>query len=318
MCVRLGLLAAVIHAATALSIGVRVAPARARASTCQMANKQPNDFLTLYTTFTVVDWEAARPITEEYMARVKKESGLVFCGFDTTRSERSRTTVGGFATVPGDKLFCRQAYASADALLAHVENVRPCVDSLLDGPMTLDDMAVHGPASALEVCRSRLEESTSFFEIDSGHSSLKKVCDGVQLPLTLTCVHSSFLVTDWEAARPLMDAFLAQAAEESGCVYCGWARDGDRLFCREAFENVVAIARHVEGAAASIDTMLEGAATLESTAVHSTLANIKLFQEFLGDTGRAGMYGGAAAELFYKESGIQKFERQQSIFGFLV
>jgi quinol monooxygenase YgiN len=58
-------------------------------------------------------------------------------------------------TVNGDEVFCREGYADADGLLAHLTNV----DALLKEVMTMADLfrlEVHGPADELEKLKAPL------------------------------------------------------------------------------------------------------------------------------------------------------------------
>jgi quinol monooxygenase YgiN len=58
-------------------------------------------------------------------------------------------------TINGDDVFCREAYANAEALLAHLENV----GALLAAALKMADLTrleVHGPASELDKLRASL------------------------------------------------------------------------------------------------------------------------------------------------------------------
>ena len=58
-------------------------------------------------------------------------------------------------TVNGDEVFCREAYADAEGLLAHLDNV----GALLTQAMKMADLIrveVHGPAKELEKLRAPL------------------------------------------------------------------------------------------------------------------------------------------------------------------
>jgi quinol monooxygenase YgiN len=58
-------------------------------------------------------------------------------------------------TINGDEVFCREGYDSADALLAHLENVGPLLAEALK-IADLIRLEVHGPASELEKLREPL------------------------------------------------------------------------------------------------------------------------------------------------------------------
>merc|ERR1712167_36222 len=110
---------------------------------------------TIQSTFTVADWEAAAPIMAEFVEKTKTEAGCVYYGW----------------TKVGDKLFCREAYVDAAAVLAHLDNVGDLVGKLLESckENALDGIQLHGPADELDKCKSTMDGfGTTYWAIDSG------------------------------------------------------------------------------------------------------------------------------------------------------
>jgi quinol monooxygenase YgiN len=70
-------------------------------------------------------------------------------------------------TVNGDEISCREAYQSAEGVLAHLENV----GALLAEMLTMADLTrveVHGPASELEKLKAPLARLTpTFFALEA-------------------------------------------------------------------------------------------------------------------------------------------------------
>ena len=58
-------------------------------------------------------------------------------------------------------------------------------------------------------------------------------------------IQPHFTVDDWEAAKPIMEKFIEKTATETGCIYYGWSRSGDQLFCREAYVDAEAALAHL-------------------------------------------------------------------------
>lgn len=58
-------------------------------------------------------------------------------------------------TVDGDEIFCREGYAGAEALLAHLDNVGPLLAEALK-IADLTRLEVHGPAADLDKLRGPL------------------------------------------------------------------------------------------------------------------------------------------------------------------
>lgn len=89
-----------------------------------------------------------------FVERTKSEPKALFYGF----------------TVNGDEVFCREGYADAEGLLAHLGNV----DALLKEALAIADVArveVHGPAAELEKLKGPLAEfKPVWFESFEGKS----------------------------------------------------------------------------------------------------------------------------------------------------
>lgn len=80
-----------------------------------------------------------KKLCEQFVERAKTESGCLYYGF-------------GF---DGDLAFCREGYADAEALLAHLKNV----DSLIQEGFKISELVrleIHGPAAEVEKLRGPL------------------------------------------------------------------------------------------------------------------------------------------------------------------
>jgi len=71
-------------------------------------------------------------------------------------------------TVNGDEVFCREGYADAEGLLAHLENI----GALLAEALKIADLTrleVHGPAAEIEKLRTPLAHlKPAWFVVDTG------------------------------------------------------------------------------------------------------------------------------------------------------
>lgn len=310
--------ALLLPSAGALHLARAPPTAAHRTTTVRMGGAKPYDytFITLQPTYTINDWATTQRVMDEYVAAAKTEAGLTYCGYSTTRSRRDDTVVGDYAVDPGDKLFCRAAFPDAEALIAHLSNVQPQLTALIDGPATLDEIQVHGPAAELRKCDGVLEGAKRF-EIECGLSRLEKESGGMPLPLQLVSLHTSFTLADADAARAICDAIVAASASEEGCIYCGFTRCGETLHLREAFGSAVGLARHCLNVAELIDALLDGPATLLSGQVHASLSQLPTVREFIEDAGRERGYCSRETKRYYSaEGGYSRFEVQQSMFGF--
>jgi quinol monooxygenase YgiN len=87
-----------------------------------------------------------------FVEKTKAEAKNLFYGFTILRhAERD----SGLAEAEGDMVFCREGYADAEGLLAHLDNV----GALLAEALKIGDLVrleVHGPAAELEKLRAPL------------------------------------------------------------------------------------------------------------------------------------------------------------------
>lgn len=301
-----------------------------RSTAIRMKGAEPYDytFISLLPMYVIKDWSAAQPLVDAYLAEAKaKDAGaIMYAGYDTTRSQTDMDTVGGFATVSGDRLCLRLAFNEADGLASHVVALLGPLHDRLQAAVTLEEVQVHGPAAALASCKRAVEQSlsgstVSSYAIKLGMSRIEKEVGGMSLPMQLLSVHTSFELHDAEAAMPLLDAIVQRSKTEDNCLYTGWTRSGDTLVLREAFGSVNGIARHVENIGEQLQALTAGpkpAATFLETRLHTALGNLQIFDDYCTDTKREVGYCSRATSRFYLEGGFSRYEVQQSMFGFFL
>merc|ERR1712167_100961 len=221
-------------------------------------------FVTIQPTFTIKDWAAAAPIMAEFVERTKTETGCIYYGWSKS----------------GDKLFCREAYVDAAGALAHLENVGALVGKLLESAATLDQIELHGPSAELDKCKEKMDGfGTTYWEIDSGISFMKKEVTAEWAPQTLMTIQPTFTIKDWAAAAPIMAEFVERTKTETGCIYYGWTKSGDKLFCREAYVGAAGALAHLENVGALVGKLLESAATLDQIELHGPSAELDKCKE---------------------------------------
>merc|ERR1712167_314279 len=186
----------------------------------------------------------------EFVERTKTETGCIYYGW----------------TKSGDKLFCREAYVDAAGALAHLENVGALVGKLLESAATLDQIKMHG-------------FGTTYWEIDSGISFMKKEVTAERAPHTLMTIQPTFTVKDWAAAAPIMAEFVERTKTEKGCIYYGWSKSGNKLFCREAYVDAAGAIAHLDNVGALVGKLLESAATLDQIELHGPSAELDKCKE---------------------------------------
>ena len=95
---------------------------------------------------------AFRALCEQFVEKTTAESGCLYYGFSFN----------------GDEVHCREAYADADGLLAHLENVGTLIGEALK-IAELARLEVHGPEEELQKLRQPLAElNPHFFTLEYG------------------------------------------------------------------------------------------------------------------------------------------------------
>ena len=282
-----------------------------RSNAIRMKGAAPYDytFISLLPTYVIKDWAAAQPLVDAYLAEAKaKDAGaIMYAGYDTTRSQTDMDTVGGLATVGGDRLCLRLAFNEADGLASHVVALLRPLHDRLQAAVTLEEVQVHGPAAALASCKRAVEQSlsgstVSSYAIKLGMSRIEKEVGGMSLPMQLLSVHTSFELHDAEAAMLLLDAIVQRSKTEDNCLYTGWTRSGDTLVLREAFGSVNGIARHVENIGEQLQVLTAGpkpAATFLETRLHTALGNLQIFDDYCTDAKREVGYCSRATRRYH-------------------
>lgn len=96
--------------------------------------------------------DAFKVVCDRFVERTKSEPGCLFYGF----------------SFDGDLVHCREAYQSAQALLAHLANVDDIIADALK-ISTLARVEVHGPAGELDQLRGPLADlKAQFFTLELG------------------------------------------------------------------------------------------------------------------------------------------------------
>ncbi len=102
--------------------------------------------------------EAAKAIFSRFVEKTAKEKDNLFYSF----------------SVNGDEIFCREAYESAEGLLAHLENVSAPLAEMLK-VAELIRVEVHGPAEELEKLKAGVSDQS---ELSVFPSSIQSVGSG--------------------------------------------------------------------------------------------------------------------------------------------
>ena len=95
---------------------------------------------------------AFKALCARFVAKTSEEEGCLYYGF----------------TFCGNVAHCREGYTDAEAVLAHLANVKPLLEEAL-GISSLVRLEIHGPESELAKLRSPLAGlNPDFFILDCG------------------------------------------------------------------------------------------------------------------------------------------------------
>lgn len=82
-----------------------------------------------------------KTVMVDFVAKTKTESGCLYYDF----------------SICDHRVFCREAYLDAAAVLAHLENVGSCIESVLQFS-ELARLEIHGPAEEVEKLKAPLAD----------------------------------------------------------------------------------------------------------------------------------------------------------------
>ena len=95
---------------------------------------------------------AFHALCERFVEKTSAESGCLYYGF----------------ALDGEEVYCREGYADADALLAHLENVGALIGEALE-ISELARLEVHGPEEELQKLRKPLANlNPQYFTLEYG------------------------------------------------------------------------------------------------------------------------------------------------------
>lgn len=126
---------------------------------------------------------------------------------------------------------------------------------------------------------SRLEEAKpSFFA--RLFSPSPKVLNNrghlVNAPKTMCSMDPQYTVSDWPAAKPIIQDLIKATTKEPDCLYFEWTTDGDKLRCQEAYTNGDAVVKHYKHVGPILDRLLKnGAATLTPVHVEGPIEEVE-------------------------------------------
>jgi len=285
---------------------------------------KPYTFLTVQPTFTVLDWDRAKPILADYVATARSDFSCMYCGW----------------SVCGDSLFGRVAHVDGAAVTKHIQDVGPCIDRLIaDGVATLDEFSIHGPADELAKCRSAIDglgstassdaapeppadtpepggffaglfgggkspspprgrgpnaataallrDVVDYYEIVEGISFITKEAGGVMSGQRLCSLQQTYTVSDWAEAKLIMTSCVEKAEAESNIIFFGWTQCGDQLFCRAAHASAKGVLKHIDNMKESMDN-LTSVATLDRSQIHGPMAQNQLVKDSFKTYGFGG------------------------------
>lgn len=96
--------------------------------------------------------DAFKELCEQFVTKTNDESGCLYYGF----------------SFDGDQVHCREGYANAESILAHLDNVGPILEEALE-IADLTRLEIHGPEAELAKLRGPLADlKPQFFTLEYG------------------------------------------------------------------------------------------------------------------------------------------------------
>ncbi|CAE7793016.1 unnamed protein product, partial [Symbiodinium necroappetens] len=228
----------------------------------------------------------ATTVMNTYVESTKAEKGCLWYAWDRA----------------GNKLFCNEAYEDAQAVLAHMKNLEKLGD--FNGAAKLTQIEFHGQSVELEKLRTTATAvNARLFTEDQGASFMHPVSGAEACtPSTLCTVHAYYDLMDENKAEPVLADLAAKTKTERGCLYYGWTKAGDTLFCREGYLDSAAVLAHLSNVQ-SFDG-LSNCATLRRLELHGPAAEIAKLRQVAQEM---------KAECFERVSGFQRLELDSAV-----
>ena len=105
-------------------------------------------------------------------------------------------------------------------------------------------------------------------------------------PYTFCTIQPTFTILDRSKAEPIMKEFVEATKTEDGCVYYGWTVAGEKLFCREAYNDGAAVNAHLANVGPLIGKLLEdGVCKLDQIHIHGPSDQLELVKPGTKDLG---------------------------------
>ena len=114
-------------------------------------------------------------------------------------------------------------------------------------------------------------------------------------PASLCTLHAYYDLTDEGKAEPVLADLAARTKSESGCVYHGWTKAGDTLFCREGYLDSDAVLAHLSNVASCKG--LADCTRLRRLELHGPPSQLAKLQDIAQQMG---------AECFERQEGFQR------------
>lgn len=209
--------------------------------------------------FTVSDWDATLPLMQT-LADLMAEQELLSLS-DWTRTD--------------DELMWRSTFRDVDAMVSSLDRMALTLSLMDAGPASLNALEFHGSAENLEKIAQALPKikaedmDINFYDSGTG-LQMGSVDDRTALPLSRTACSSypRFTVSDWSQAEPIMEKFITETTNETGCAHFGWTRSGNSLQWHGHYVDGDALKRHFELTRPLLDQLRAGPAVLEDMHVH--------------------------------------------------
>ena len=222
---------------------------------------RPSAFLSVCTSFTILDLEKARTFVDECIHQTVQASSQADAENDCLYF--------GWTVCEGTRLDCRQAHETGAGAVTHLGLVWPAIEKMLgSGAIRRDHMSVMGPGSELAALKQVGDAlgCTYWESWDEWRAEEYKAeaASDAKYPYSLCTFQPVFRLVDREKAEPLMAQCIAAAKGEKECLFFGWAICGDKLFCRSAHVSGKSVAAHLANIGPLVGELLDSeAVTLE-------------------------------------------------------
>jgi len=170
--------------------------------------------------------------------------------YDKVKNGSSETLYYGFA-VCGNKVLCREGYASVKGFVQHGKDVKDEFAAVLSevGKERVRILMM-APSADIKVLKPHLEQYTNrMIDLDGGSlapTPMPKGCKDTHVSLFVEFTVPDGKMEEFKAGFSKFYEATKTGGGADGCLYYAFGTEGNSVFCREGYKDAATCGKHAE------------------------------------------------------------------------